>query len=96
MIDTNFLEAEFQKLGMADLEVSFAELRTTASIPLNGEVNSFLTPAIRQSEYPNVQPRRLAVLLDKLARHASTSRSRADQERAEKRKMEAQAVARLA
>jgi len=95
LVDVDFLEDEFRKLGEADISNTFAELRATVNIPLRDEVGTFITSTGRQSQYPGVQPRRLASLLEKMARHGYGSRSRPEQEKAERRKAEALAVSRL-
>jgi len=91
----DFLEDEFKKLGKANLTSVFSELRATASIPLKDDVSAFLTPSVRQANYGNVRPKNLANLLDKMARFGGSSRVRTEQDKGEKRRLEAQAVARL-
>ncbi|KAG8898195.1 hypothetical protein FRB99_007605 [Tulasnella sp. 403] len=95
LVDVDFLEEEFKRLGKANLNTVFAELRATAAVALNDDVASYLNPTLRQARYSSVQPKRLASLLDKMARHGGSSRVRADQERGEKRRLEALAVARV-
>ncbi|KAG9018833.1 hypothetical protein FRB90_009120 [Tulasnella sp. 427] len=95
LIDIDFLEDEFKRLGKEHLTTVFSELRETSAVILQDDVPAFATPAQRKSKYSHVNPRRLSCLLDKLARYGGSSRIRADQERGEKRRLEAQTVARL-
>jgi len=96
LLDVDFLEGEFKKLGKANLTNVFSELRATIAIPMRDDVSSFMTPSERKAAYPNVQPRRLASLLNKMARFGLASRIRAEQEKGEKIGLEAQAVSRMA
>ncbi|KAG8948108.1 hypothetical protein FRC04_010020 [Tulasnella sp. 424] len=95
LTDIDFLEDEFKRLGKEHLTTVFSELRETSAVVLKDDVPGFATPVHRRTNYSHVNPRRLSCLLDKLARHGGSSRIRADQERGEKRRLEAQTVARL-
>ncbi|KAG9043424.1 hypothetical protein FS837_009637 [Tulasnella sp. UAMH 9824] len=95
LTDIDFLEDEFKRLGKEHLTTVFSELRETSAVVLKDDVPGFATPALRKANYSHVNPRRLSCLLDKLARYGGSSRVRADQERGEKRRLEAQTVARL-
>lgn len=65
------------------------------AIALQDTVQEFLKPPVRQASYASVKPKRLATLLDKLAKAASQSRDSAERERGERRRKEADAVGRL-
>ncbi|KDQ20586.1 hypothetical protein BOTBODRAFT_26590 [Botryobasidium botryosum FD-172 SS1] len=95
LLDVAFLESEFQKLGKAQLAAVFTELRLTTSIPLNDAVSEFLQPSARQSQFVGVDPKKLAMLLEKLSRYGVNSRSPAEREQGDRRKREADAVSRI-
>jgi len=94
-IDIDFLESEFKRLGKPHLISVFIELRETIALPVSDDIPAFLSGANRQTVYRNVQPRRVATLLDKMWKYGSIARTRAEQDRAERRGAEARAVARL-
>ncbi|KAG8961089.1 hypothetical protein FRC03_005785 [Tulasnella sp. 419] len=95
LVDIRFLEDYFQQNGKPEFMSVFSELKSMISIPLNDNVSSFLTPPTRQASYPHVQPKRLASLLEKMARYGQGVRIRSEFEKGEKRRLEAQAVARM-
>jgi len=95
LVDVDFLESEFRKIGHGHLNAAFQELRTTVSIPLNNTVPEFLNPQMRTSAYANVKPRNLQTLLDKLAKYGLTTRASAEREKAERRRKEAEAVSKI-
>ena len=66
------------------------------SIPLNNTLMEFLNPQMRASAYANVKPRNLQILLEKLAKYGSTTRTLAEREKAERRRKEADAVSKIA
>ena len=65
------------------------------SIPLQDTVQEYLKPTVRHASYAAVKPKRLAVLLEKLARASGQSRDSAERERGERRRKEADAVGRV-
>ena len=65
----------------------------TASIPVNDQVAQYQDQ--RQTKYALVKPRRLQILLEKLARYGSTRSDRASRELAEKRRKEAEMLSRI-
>ncbi|KAF8663498.1 hypothetical protein AX16_001066 [Volvariella volvacea WC 439] len=95
LIDVDFLEEELKRIGRPHLASVFVELRTTTSIPLSGNVQEYLVPAIRHASYSIVRPKRLQALLEKLAKFGTTQRDAAARDLAEKRRKEADAVGRL-
>ena len=62
---------------------------------LSDSVAEYLVPSLRQTTYANVKSKRLAALLDKLARYAAGYRDQSSREKGEKRRKEAEAVGRL-
>ena len=66
-----------------------------ASVVMSDAVNAYLVASIRQTSYANVKPKRLAALLDKLARYGQEWRDAPSREKGEKRRKEAEAVGRL-
>jgi len=64
-------------------------------VVLKDDVSSFLTPSVRSLSYRSVVPKKLAALLEKLARYGLNTRIRAENEKGEKRRLESQAVARM-
>ncbi|KAJ7240336.1 exocyst complex component, sec15 subunit [Mycena haematopus] len=95
LIDVDFLEEELRRIGRGHLSSVFVELRTTTSIPLNSTVQEFLVPAMRQTSYAAVKHRRLAALLEKLARYGASQRDGPSRELGDRRRKEADAVGRL-
>ncbi|KAF8897720.1 exocyst complex component, sec15 subunit [Infundibulicybe gibba] len=95
LIDVDFLEDELKRIGRPHLAPVFTELRLTTSIPLSNTVHEYLVPAVRQSSYGAVKQKRLQALLEKLAKFGTTQRDPAARELAERRRKEAEAVARL-
>ncbi|KAG9015549.1 hypothetical protein FRB94_000154 [Tulasnella sp. JGI-2019a] len=94
-IDIEFLEDQFQRPGKPDLTGVFNEIQTIVTMVTKDDVGSYLIPAKRQKLYPNVQPRKLGNLLEKLGRFTPTTRSAPELQKSEKRRQEAQAVSRL-
>ncbi len=66
-----------------------------ASVVMSDALSAYLVASIRQTSYPNVKPKRLAALLEKLARYGQECRDAPSRERGEKRRKEAEAVGRL-
>ena len=67
----------------------------TATIALNDTVQDYLLPAVRQSSYTAVKPKRLQALLEKLARFGASGRDPKMREKGERRRKEAEAVGRI-
>jgi len=65
------------------------------SIVLSESVAEYLVPSIRQTKYANVKPKKLAALLEKMARYGGNCRDQASREKGEKRRKEAEAVGRV-
>ncbi|KAH7931199.1 exocyst complex subunit Sec15-like protein [Leucogyrophana mollusca] len=95
LVDVEFLEGEFTRIGRSHLNTVFAELRSMTSIVLSNAVQDYLTPQVRQTSYNIVKPKRLQLLLEKLAKYGGTRRDNSSRERGEKRRKEADAVGRL-
>ena len=66
-----------------------------ASVVMSDAVNAYLVQSIRQTSYAAVKPKRLAALLEKLARYGLECRDAPSREKGEKRRKEAEAVGRL-
>ncbi|KAJ8584776.1 exocyst complex subunit Sec15-like protein [Rhizopogon salebrosus TDB-379] len=94
LVDIDFLEAEFTRIGRGHLNSVFAELHSMVSIVLKNTVQDYLSPQVRQTTYSLVRPKRLQTLLEKLSRHG-TMRDASSRERGEKRRKEADAVGRI-
>ncbi|KAJ3788694.1 rsec15 [Lentinula aff. detonsa] len=95
LIDCDFLETEFGRIGRPHLSSAFNELRATTGIVFSDKVQDYLIPANRQSTYAAVKHKRLQALLEKLAQYGSTRRDSAGRQLGEKRRKEADAVGRL-
>ncbi|KAF8591599.1 exocyst complex subunit Sec15-like protein [Ramaria rubella] len=95
LVDVDFLEEELKRIGRSHLNGAFGELRSICSIPLSEAVQNYLVPSIRQASYSGVKPKKLASLLDKMARAGLSSRDPVQRERGVKRQKEAEAVGRL-
>ncbi|KAF9268155.1 exocyst complex component, sec15 subunit [Marasmius fiardii PR-910] len=95
LVDVDFIENQLRTVGRSHLSTVFVEFRMTTSIPLNNTVQEYLVPANRHTSYAAVKFRRLAALLDKLARYGTSRRDAASRELGERRRKEADAVASL-
>ncbi|KAJ3854517.1 rsec15 [Lentinula lateritia] len=95
LVDCNFLENEFGRIGRPHLSSAFNELRVTTGIVLADKVQEYLIPANRQNTYAVVKHKRLQALLEKLAQYGSTRRDAPGRQLGEKRRKEADAVGRL-
>lgn len=93
MVDIDFLDSEFKRLGKSF--TSFQELHLACTIAIKNQVPSYLQPTTRKSQYSAINPKNLRNLLDKLAKFSSESRNVAERERGTKRRKEAESVARL-
>ncbi|KAI0751538.1 exocyst complex component sec15 subunit [Daedaleopsis nitida] len=94
LLDVDFLDEELRRNGHSH-GPAFAELRSMASVVMSDAVSAYLVASIRQTSYAAVRPKRLAALLDKLARYGLECRDAPSRERGEKRRKEAEAVGRL-
>ncbi|KAJ3860246.1 MAG: rsec15 [Lentinula lateritia] len=95
LVDCDFLENEFGRIGRPHLSSAFNELRLTTRIVLADKVQEYLIPANRQNTYAIVKHKRLQALLEKLAQYGSTRRDAPGRQLGEKRRKEADAVGRL-
>ncbi|KII94938.1 hypothetical protein PLICRDRAFT_120833 [Plicaturopsis crispa FD-325 SS-3] len=95
LVDVDFLEDEFKRIGRSHLTSVFTELRMTTSIVLTDTVQEYLIPANRQTSYSSVKHKRLQALLDKLAKYGASTRDAASREKGEKRRKEANSVGSL-
>ncbi|KAI0787052.1 exocyst complex component sec15 subunit [Irpex lacteus] len=95
LTDVDFLEEEFQRNGRPQLMEAFTELRSMTAIVMNNEVQQYLTPAVRQSTYNIVKPKKLQALLEKLARYGSQCRDPPSREKGERRRKEAEACGKI-
>ncbi|KAF8826924.1 hypothetical protein HHX47_DHR5000634 [Lentinula edodes] len=95
LVDCDFLENEFGRIGRPHLSSAFNELRVTTGIVLADKVQEYLIPANRQNTYAVVKHKRLQALLEKLAQYGSTRRDTPGRQLGEKRRKEADAVGRL-
>ncbi|KAJ8093400.1 Rab GTPase-binding exocyst subunit S15 [Marasmius tenuissimus] len=95
LIDVDLIEDQLRNVGRPHLSPIFAELRMTSSIPLNNTVQEYLVPANRHTSYVPVKHKRLAGLLDKLAKYGTSRRDAPSRELGERRRKEADAVGRL-
>jgi len=95
LVDCDFLETEFQRIGRPHLCSAFNELRATTGIVLSDTVHEYLITANRQTTYAMVKHKRLQALLEKLAQYGSTRRDTTGRQMGEKRRKEADAVSRL-
>jgi exocyst complex component 6 len=62
---------------------------------LSDSVAEYLVLSRRQTTFANVKPKKLAALLEKLARYGGGCRDQLSREKGEKRRKEAEAVGRL-
>lgn len=66
-----------------------------SSIVMADQVQQYLTPAMRQTSFSVVRPKRLQSLLEKLARFGAECRDSPSRDKGEKRRKEAEAIGRL-
>jgi hypothetical protein len=95
LIDIDFLEREFKRIQRPSLASSFTEIRSLISLVLEDNVHQYLIPATRAASYQTVKPKKLALLLDKLARYGSIQRDASSRELGERRRKEVDAVSRI-
>jgi len=95
LVDVDFLEDEFKRIGRPHLTSVFTELRSTTSVVLSDQVQQYLIPQVRQQSYSTVKHKRLQSLLDKLTKYGSSCRDAPNREKGDRRRKEAEAVSRL-
>ncbi|KAF8517783.1 exocyst complex subunit Sec15-like-domain-containing protein [Gautieria morchelliformis] len=95
LVDVDFLDQELKRIGRPNLSEAFGELRSLCSIPLSDTVQNYLVPSTRLASYSGVKPKKLAALLDKMAKAGLSSRDPVQREQGSKRQKEAEAVGRL-
>ncbi|KAL7421699.1 Rab GTPase-binding exocyst subunit S15 [Cryptotrichosporon argae] len=96
LADVTFIETEIARLGRSQLDHVFDEVKLTINIILSDAVNAFMEPSIRQLSYAAVKPARLSIILAKLGKAAQMAGGPAGQGKAERRRVEAEQVYRLA
>ncbi|RSH87449.1 hypothetical protein EHS25_003359 [Saitozyma podzolica] len=96
LADVKFVETEIKRLEKPDLDHVFDEVRLTINIILSDAVSAYMESSIRQTSYAAVRPMRLAVILAKLGKGAAVMGGPAGQGRADRRRREADEVAKLA
>jgi hypothetical protein len=110
LADVKFIEDEIRRLEKPALDRVLEEVRQaspklshgvkaltnqTINIILSDAIPGYLEPSIRQSSYAAVRPTRLALVLQKLAKGTAATPGGGAMSRAERRRMEADQVARL-
>ncbi|KAF9649350.1 exocyst complex component sec15 subunit [Thelephora ganbajun] len=93
LVDIKFLKDQYMIVGLEKFTGIFDELVMTASIPVNEQVAQYQEQ--RQTKFALVKPRKLQMLLEKLARYGSTRSDRSSRELAEKRRKEAEILGRI-
>ncbi|WVQ99360.1 hypothetical protein IAU59_006493 [Kwoniella sp. CBS 9459] len=96
LADVTFIETEIKRLGKSDLDRVFDEVKHTINIILSDAVSAYMEPSIRSMSYSSVKPIRLAVILAKLGKAAAVTGGQHGMIKAERRRMEADQVAKLA
>ncbi|WWD17361.1 hypothetical protein CI109_101802 [Kwoniella shandongensis] len=96
LADVNFIEAEIRRLDKPGLDHVFDEVKHTINIVLSDAVSAYMEPSIRSMSYSTVKPIRLAVILAKLGKGAYMTGGQANVFKAERRRQEADDVAKLA
>ncbi|WVQ82288.1 hypothetical protein IAT38_004416 [Cryptococcus sp. DSM 104549] len=96
LADVTFIEAEIKRLEKPELDHVFDEVKHTINIILSDAVQAYMEPSIRSMSYQAVKPLRLAMILAKLGKGASAMGGQANMFKAERRRGEADSVARLA
>ncbi|TYJ55946.1 hypothetical protein B9479_003331 [Cryptococcus floricola] len=93
LADVTFIETEIKRLEKRELDRVFDE---TINIILSDAVQAYMEPSVRSVSYPSVKPLRLAMILAKLGKAAAAHGGQANLFKAERRRGEADEVARLA
>ncbi|KAL0250527.1 hypothetical protein I308_102705 [Cryptococcus tetragattii IND107] len=96
LADVSFIEIEIKRLGKPELDHVFDEVKHTINIILSDAVQAYMEPSIRSMSYPSVKPLSLAMILAKLGKAASSQGGQTNMFKAERRRGEADQVARLA
>ncbi|OCF42940.1 hypothetical protein I317_03292, partial [Kwoniella heveanensis CBS 569] len=96
LADVTFIETEIKRLGKSDLDNVFDEVKHTINIILSDAVSAYMEPSIRSMSYSSVKPIRLAVILAKLGKAAAITGGQNGMLKAERRRREADEVAKLA
>lgn len=112
LADVNFVEAEIKRLGKSELDHVFDEVKLvscvapclprlknglqTINIVLSDAVSAYMETSIRQMSYAAVRPIRLAVILVKLGKGAAAAGGPAAMGQSDRRRREADEVAKLA
>ncbi|WVF71415.1 hypothetical protein IAT40_006219 [Kwoniella sp. CBS 6097] len=96
LADVNFIETEIKRLGKSGLDTVFDEVKHTINIILSDAVSAYMEPSIRSMSYSSVKPIRLAVILAKLGKAAAVTGGQNGMIKAERRRREADEVAKLA
>ncbi|WVR07118.1 hypothetical protein IAU60_004159 [Kwoniella sp. DSM 27419] len=96
LADVTFIETEVKRLDKTDLDRVFDEVKHTINIILSDAVSAYMEPSIRSMSYASVKPIRLAVILAKLGKAAAASGGGANMAKAERRRREADEVAKIA
>ncbi|WVO22126.1 uncharacterized protein IAS62_003451 [Cryptococcus decagattii] len=95
LADVSFIEIEIKRLGKPELDHVFDEVKHTINIILSDAVQAYMEPSIRSMSYPSVKPLSLAMILAKLGKAASSQGGQTNVFKAERRRGEADQVARL-
>lgn len=108
LADVRFIETEVKRMGKASLDNVFTEIKLvgqrvisanceTLGIVLSDAVSAYMEPSIRSLSYSAVKPSRLSAILAKLGRlpPPGTRQSMQLVERSQRRRQEAEQVARL-
>ncbi|WWC70274.1 uncharacterized protein I206_104224 [Kwoniella pini CBS 10737] len=96
LADVTFIETEIKRLDKAGLDRVFEEVKHTINIVLTESVSAYMEPSIRSMSYPSVKPIRLAVILAKLGKAHALGGVQSSMVKAERRRREADEVAKLA
>lgn len=110
LADVTFIEIEIKRLGKAELDTVFDEVKMvrsgtidtrstltkqTINIILSDAVSAYMEPSIRNMSYAPVKPVRLATILGKLSKGAAMQGGPVHGQRADRRRREADEVSRL-
>ncbi|WVQ72415.1 hypothetical protein IAR50_001967 [Cryptococcus sp. DSM 104548] len=96
LADVTFIETEIKRLEKRELDRVFDEVKHTINIILSDAVQAYMEPSVRSVSYSSVKPLRLAMILAKLGKAAAAQGGQANLFKAERRRGEADEVARLA
>ncbi|KAL7412016.1 putative exocyst complex subunit Sec15 [Mrakia frigida] len=94
--DVNFIDSQMERLGKTELADVFTELKSTTTLILTNSVHAYINqPSLRRSTYAAINPKQLALLLNKLAKFGMSQGGR-EYERGQMRRAEAEQVRRMA